>query len=146
MTLSEKTRFKSLHFFFFCKQYILRNTLKKRFVRTHYRYIKFSYLTFSMCRSGAARSSSAAMASSASLDVLLNVGSVRSRPRGVKAPDRLVHSFSSDISRANLRPADCHSVMRLSYSCGKSKYQSWRREYRCLSALRRCYRDPSKCP
>jgi len=66
------------------------------------------------------------MASSASLDVLLNVGSVRSRPRGVKVPDRLVHSFSSDISRANLRPADCHSVMRLSYSYGKSKYRSWR--------------------
>lgn len=87
--------------------------------------IKF-YLTCSMCRSGAARSSSAAMASSASLDVLLNVGSVRSRPRGVKVPDRLVHSFNSDISRANLRPPDCHSVMRLSYSYGKSKYQSWR--------------------
>lgn len=85
---------------------------------------KFLYLTCSMCKSGAARSSSAAIASSASLDVLLNVGSVRSRPRGVKVPDRLAHSFSSDISRANLRPADCHSVMRLSYSYGKSKYQS----------------------
>lgn len=61
------------------------------------------------------------MASSASLDVLLNVGSARSRPRGVKVPDRLVYSFSSDISSANLRPADCHSVIRLSYSCGKIK-------------------------
>lgn len=74
---------------------------------------------YSKCRNDVARSSSETIASSASLDDLLNVGSVRSRPRGVNVPERLLHSFNSDISRASLRPIDCHSVIRLSYSCGR---------------------------